>query len=98
MVAGLLTIEHVKDSDAGLYTCLAQNQAGSAESSGEIRVRGYGPRAPRMTLKPYRISAPVSTSVELPCKAEGDPVPTISWTKDNLPLTLDRNHRQVSQQ
>ncbi|KAG8309246.1 hypothetical protein J6590_090756, partial [Homalodisca vitripennis] len=89
----LLTIEHVKESDSGLYTCLAQNQVGSAESSGEIRVRGYGPRPPRLVLQPYPITAPVGTSVELPCKAEGEPIPTITWTKDNVALREDRNHR-----
>lgn len=92
-VGKLLTIEHVKESDSGLYTCLAQNQAGSAEGNGEVRVRGYGPRGPRLVLKPYPLTAPVSTSVELPCKAEGEPIPTIAWTKDNVDLRQDRNHR-----
>lgn len=88
-----LTIAHTKESDSGLYTCIAQNQAGTAESSGELRVRGYGPRAPRITLKPYPITAAVGTSVELPCKAEGDPLPVITWSKDGSLLIEDRNHR-----
>ncbi|XP_054274117.1 peroxidasin-like isoform X2 [Macrosteles quadrilineatus] len=89
----LLTVEHAKESDSGLYTCLAQNQVGSAEASGELRVRGYGPRPPRLVLTPYPVNAPVASSVELPCKAEGEPLPTVAWTKDRVTLREDRNHR-----
>lgn len=89
----VLHIDNAKESDSGLYTCLAQNQVGSVEASAEIRIRGYGPRAPRLTLRPYPITVSQGTSVEIPCKAEGDPLPSITWIKDGILFKEDLHHR-----
>uniref|UniRef100_A0A1B6E548 Uncharacterized protein n=2 Tax=Clastoptera arizonana TaxID=38151 RepID=A0A1B6E548_9HEMI len=88
-----LLITHAKETDSGLYTCLAQNQLGSIEASAEIRIKGYGPRPPRLTVQPYPITVSQGTSVEIPCKAEGDPIPTIRWTKDGQIFIEDVYHK-----
>ncbi|XP_025414853.1 peroxidasin homolog [Sipha flava] len=88
-----LRLDHVKDGDNGMFTCLAQNLAGTAERNTEIKVRGYGPRRPKLLIRPFDMEAPQGTSIEVPCKADGDPTPNITWTKDGVNLVTDHNHR-----
>lgn len=71
-----------------MYTCLAQNVIGSVERNTEIRVRNRGARAPRITIKPFDIDVPQHSSIEIPCKTDGDPAPTTVWYKDNEPLKI----------
>ncbi|XP_050432514.1 peroxidasin [Adelges cooleyi] len=89
----IVRLDHVKDNDKGMFTCLAQNLVGSAESNTELKVRGFGPRKPKLVVKPFDMEAPERTSVELPCKADGDPVPGVTWTKDGIDLVQDVNHK-----
>lgn len=85
----------MKDGDNGMFTCLAQNLVGSAESNTEIKVRRHGPRRPKLLIKPFDMEAPERTSIEVPCKADGDPAPNITWTKDGVDLVPDQNHKLV---
>lgn len=39
-------------------------------------------RPPKLIYKPYNIEALVGSTIELPCKATGDPNPGITWQKD----------------
>ncbi|XP_069701170.1 peroxidasin [Periplaneta americana] len=100
-----LYIQHVKESDSGLYTCRAQNIVGFTETSAHLIVNGVfrdvstqhfaqrdGP-APRMVITPYNMEAPRGSTIEIPCKADGNPKPTITWTKDGSTLSLTRKHR-----
>jgi len=41
------------------------------------------------------MEAPQRTSIEVPCKADGDPTPNITWTKDGVDLVQDQNHKLV---
>jgi len=91
----MLRLDHVKDGDNGMFTCLAQNLVGSAESNTELKVRRYGPRRPKLLIKPFDMEVPQRTSIEVPCKADGDPVPNITWTKDGVDLIQDQNHKLV---
>lgn len=88
-------MDRVKDGDNGMFTCLAQNLVGSAESNTEIKVRGFGPRRPKLLIKPFDMEAPKGTSIEVPCKADGDPTPNMIWTKDGVDLIQDQNHKLV---
>lgn len=76
-----------------MFTCVAQNLAGTAESNTELKVRGFGPRKPKLVIKPFDMEAPQRTSIEVPCKADGEPVPIITWTKDGVDLIQDQNHK-----
>lgn len=69
-----------------MYTCLAQNVIGSVERNTEIRVKNRGARAPRIIIKPFDIDVPQYSSIEIPCKIDGEPLPSTVWLKDNEPL------------
>lgn len=78
-----LNIDHIKESDAGLYACIAENILGSDEASAQVDViNSYGP--PNLIFEPYDLEAIPGTTVELPCGAEGDPPPPVSKTKHSL--------------
>lgn len=84
----ILRIENVQESDTGPYTCVAQNSIGSVERTGEIRVKNHGPRTPSIITKPFDIDVPQSSSIEIPCKTDGEPTPKIQWLKNRVPLEL----------
>lgn len=87
----VLVLNGVRESDAGVYTCVAQNSQGSAESVAMIRINGR--RTARVVVRPHDIRAPAGSSVEIPCKADGEPQPSVSWTKDDVSLVEDRHHK-----
>nr|XP_053650237.1 hemicentin-1-like [Cherax quadricarinatus] len=79
-----LRILGVQESDAGKYTCVAANVAGTAEAHITLKVGS----------PPVVIQAPADTSVEigstgaLSCYGVGVPEPTITWSKtDGSPLS-----------
>ncbi|XP_065214179.1 peroxidasin [Planococcus citri] len=86
----ILKIENVLESDTGMYTCLAQNTIGSVERNMELRVKNRGSRVPRIVIKPFDIDVPQFSSVEIPCKVDGEPKPHILWLKNNEPIVEDR--------
>ncbi|PSN40372.1 Peroxidasin, partial [Blattella germanica] len=96
-----LLVQHAKESDSGLYVCRAQNSVGFKETSAHLlvvngayrdTVQQDGP-SPRMVVAPYDMEAPRGSTIEIPCKAEGNPKPTIVWSKDGETLSLTRRHR-----
>lgn len=79
----LLEIHNVHESDESLYVCEAKNTLGSREVSANLRVTGKNHnKAPVLVYKPYNIEAVEGTTIEIPCKAEGNPTPGIQWTKE----------------
>lgn len=48
-------------------------------------------RPPKFVYKPYDIEAIFGSTIEIPCKAEGDPQPGVQWRKDGS--ALQRNGR-----
>lgn len=61
-----LNIEHIKESDAGLYACIAENILGSDEATAQVEViNTYGP--PIILFEPYDLEAIPGTTIELPC-------------------------------
>ena len=95
-----LLIQHAKESDSGLYVCRAENSLGFKESSAHLLVSAAfrepvqrDAPAPRMVIAPYDMEASRGSTIEIPCKAEGSPRPTIVWSKNGQPLSLSRKHR-----
>ncbi|KAG9483372.1 hypothetical protein GDO78_009341 [Eleutherodactylus coqui] len=80
---GSLKIVKARQEDAGTYTCIAQNPAGTA--LGRIKLKIYEPPAIKSHQKEYTVL--VDESVTMPCEAKGNPVPDISWHKDGRPLS-----------
>ncbi|KAI8779431.1 hemicentin-1, partial [Biomphalaria glabrata] len=78
MPTGGLVITHTRSEDAGVYKCVAENNAG--QSFKMFRVTVQVPPTIEAATRQYIVS--VGERVTLPCKASGSPVPTILWTKD----------------
>ncbi|XP_046880749.1 leucine-rich repeats and immunoglobulin-like domains protein 2 isoform X2 [Hypomesus transpacificus] len=81
-------IANVKTEDMGVYSCTAQNTAGSLSANATLTVL----ETPSL-LRPLedRVVARGETAV-LQCIAGGSPAPRINWTKDDGPLVLTERH------
>ncbi|KAM9810462.1 hemicentin-1 [Neosynchiropus ocellatus] len=79
-----LQLPDVAPSDAGLYSCVASNQAGSSTKTFNLTI--LEPPRITSTSSPEELTLAVNSPLELECSAEGVPPPTISWLKDGHPL------------
>eukprot|EP00076_Gallus_gallus_P024038 XP_015146077.1 hemicentin-1 isoform X9 [Gallus gallus] len=89
---GSLWITESTVEDAGTYTCVAQNLAGTA--LGKIKLKVQVPPVIKSHLKEYVV--PVDQSVTLQCEAEGNPGPEISWHKDGQQVAESMRRRILS--
>ncbi|NWV42606.1 HMCN1 protein, partial [Grantiella picta] len=89
----ILRLARVQASDTGVYTCVASNRAGVHNKHYNLRV-----------LVPPSLDNAGSTeevlvlrggAAALGCVSDGSPVPTVSWLKDGLALSL-RGHLSPS--
>ncbi|KAM4642152.1 hemicentin-1 [Discoglossus pictus] len=88
---GNLNIAKVIQEDAGTYTCIAQNPAGTALRKTKLKV--HVPPIIKPHKKEYVV--PVDKSVTLLCEARGHPTPEISWNKDGTALAKSAGQRIV---
>ncbi|XP_053572722.1 leucine-rich repeats and immunoglobulin-like domains protein 3 [Bombina bombina] len=81
-------IVDVKIEDIGVYSCTAQNSAGSISANATLTVL----ETP-LFLRPLvdRTVSKGETTV-LQCIAGGSPVPKLNWTKDDNPLVITEKH------
>uniref|UniRef100_A0A669BW92 Leucine rich repeats and immunoglobulin like domains 2 n=1 Tax=Oreochromis niloticus TaxID=8128 RepID=A0A669BW92_ORENI len=81
-------IAKVKTEDMGVYSCTAQNAAGSLSANATLTVL----ETPSF-MRPLedRTVARGETAV-LQCIAGGSPAPRLNWTKDDGPLVLTERH------
>ncbi|XP_075618495.1 LOW QUALITY PROTEIN: leucine-rich repeats and immunoglobulin-like domains protein 1 [Balearica regulorum gibbericeps] len=82
-------IMDVKIEDMGVYSCTAQNSAGSVLANATLTVL----ETPSLIhpLEDHVVS--VGETVALQCKATGSPPPRITWLKGDQPLIVtDRHH------
>lgn len=84
-----LVIQDVKESDSGLYVCQARNILGFRDVSANLEVKAAIENPPKFIYQPYDIIAYPRTTIELPCRAEGEPEPDIAWRRDGT--SLERN-------
>ncbi|XP_055593971.1 cell adhesion molecule Dscam2 isoform X20 [Uranotaenia lowii] len=73
----VLTIESVRDRNAGNYTCVAQNAAGQIEQTALLAVNV----PPRWILEPTDKAFAQGSNAKVECKADGFPKPQVSWKK-----------------
>ncbi|KAG8431338.1 hypothetical protein GDO86_019022 [Hymenochirus boettgeri] len=84
----VLQIPSAKKEDSGFYTCVGQNPAGSTQVQVEVYVehRLISPGAPTVLGdRPIHVVAAGGTAT-LSCMGEGNPTPTITWSKLRAPL------------
>ena len=80
-----LKIYRVTRDDGGIYTCKADNILGSATAMAQLMV--FSPL--RFKVRPPQELTPiVGSTVRLPCVAESDLRPTLTWTKDDSILPV----------
>ncbi|KAG8512340.1 Peroxidasin [Galemys pyrenaicus] len=87
---GTLMIQNARETDQGVYQCMAKNAAGEAKTQ-EVTLRYFGsPARPAFVIQPQNTEVLVGESVTLECSATGHPPPHISWTRgDHTPLPED---------
>ncbi|XP_053325662.1 hemicentin-1 [Spea bombifrons] len=88
---GGLFIEKATQEDAGSYTCIAQNPAGT--TLGKIKLKVHVPPEIKPHQQEYVI--PVDKSVTMFCEATGNPAPEISWYKNGDPLAKTAGQRII---
>ncbi len=81
-----LTLNNVQAGDAGTYTVVATNSAGSATSNGASLTVSAATTAPSITTQPNSQSATPGGSVTFTAAASGNPAPTYQWRKDGNPI------------
>ncbi|XP_049272553.1 hemicentin-1-like [Rhipicephalus sanguineus] len=69
-----LTIESLKTSDAGNYTCVVSNSGGTVSHSDVLHVK----------VEPADVTVTAGDAITLKCNGTGFPPPKISWTKEGV--------------
>uniref|UniRef100_UPI0035900F1F hemicentin-1 n=1 Tax=Myxine glutinosa TaxID=7769 RepID=UPI0035900F1F len=77
--SGTLQIEGTQEMDAGQYTCVASNDAGSSRGTALLRVGS----APVFFQAPSNTQVQIGLNVTLPCLAFGSPDPKVAWKRIN---------------
>ncbi|KAK2847327.1 hypothetical protein Q5P01_010326 [Channa striata] len=78
---GTLLIQNANIKDRGQYLCLAENDHGSDKLLVTLSVVAYPSRI--LEPKMRELKSHAGNTVEMRCKAEGRPTPTISWILAN---------------
>ncbi|XP_069802618.1 roundabout homolog 4 isoform X2 [Dendropsophus ebraccatus] len=85
--AGRLSIAPTLSSDAGVYMCVASNQAGERTSRGAvISVL----EMPQFTSKPGDVVVKPGSTVQFTCGAQGNPKPFVQWGREQGTLPIGR--------
>lgn len=81
----MLIITNVKDTDNGVYCCVASNIGGSAESCGALQVK----MKPQIKRHPTNVTLLIGSKAVLPCVSVGNPKPDISWIKNEVVVKVN---------
>ncbi|XP_060095486.1 leucine-rich repeats and immunoglobulin-like domains protein 1 isoform X2 [Heteronotia binoei] len=81
-------ITDVKIEDMGVYSCTAQNSAGSVSANATLTVL----ETPSLVHPLENHVVSVGETVVLQCKATGSPPPRITWLKGDQPLIVTERH------
>ncbi|XP_030828556.1 neuronal cell adhesion molecule isoform X1 [Strongylocentrotus purpuratus] len=76
-----LVISTVENSDKGTYTCVASNEGGQDEFSTVVTVES----APYFPAPPSDETKGPGESVDIECRSEGVPAPTVVWLVNGQP-------------
>ncbi|OCT57560.1 hypothetical protein XELAEV_18003341mg [Xenopus laevis] len=76
---GTLRLQEVRTEDGGKYACVASNDAGTASDIIQLDVG----TPPQFVDFPLDVEVEVGESAKLPCSAEGNPAPQVSWFRQD---------------
>ncbi|KAG8038033.1 hypothetical protein G9C98_006358 [Cotesia typhae] len=85
--SSILRILSATPRDSARYVCQARNANGFAEVSADLRVLEKNSSPPKLIYEPPKnLDSEVGATVEIPCRAAGEPKPVIQWKKDGSAL------------
>ncbi|GMT31155.1 hypothetical protein PFISCL1PPCAC_22452 [Pristionchus fissidentatus] len=89
-------------ADEGKYTCVAMSPAGNATINVAVQLIKrpviIPPKTPEGIEKDRKIIVKEGNPVQLDCKVEGNPPPTVTWTLDGRPLSLNTGDFSVTEE
>ncbi|XP_007942419.2 hemicentin-2 [Orycteropus afer afer] len=88
-----LHFPRIQEGDSGLYSCRAENQAGTAQRDFELLV--LIPPSVLGAGAAQEVLGLAGGDVELECRTTGVPSPQVEWTKDGQPVFLGDPHIQL---
>uniref|UniRef100_A0A8C6RZD4 Immunoglobulin superfamily member 10 n=1 Tax=Nannospalax galili TaxID=1026970 RepID=A0A8C6RZD4_NANGA len=89
---GTLSIQKVGVQDRGQYLCSASNPLGTDRLHVTLSVVSYPPRI--LERRTNEITVHSGSTVELKCRVEGKPSPTISWILANQTVVSETSERK----
>ncbi|XP_077873311.1 putative oxidoreductase PXDNL [Ictidomys tridecemlineatus] len=93
---GTLMIRNTRESDQGIYQCMARNSAGEAKTQNAMLRYHSLPAKPSFVIQPQDTEVLIGTSTTLECMATGHPHPHITWTRDNGEALDGSRHIETS--
>ncbi|XP_054440698.1 hemicentin-2 [Pteronotus mesoamericanus] len=93
--ARALHFPRIQEGDAGLYSCRAENQAGTAQRDFELLV--LVPPSVLGAGAAQEVLGLAGEEVELECRTSGVPMPQVEWTKDRQPVLPGDPHVQLQE-
>ncbi|XP_071421021.1 hemicentin-1 [Pithys albifrons albifrons] len=86
--SGSMKISETQVSDSGMYICVATNIAGNVTQSVKLSVHV----PPRIQRGPRVLKVQAGQRVEMPCSAQGVPVPSVSWFRGGSAVPVAGGH------
>ncbi|XP_066112042.1 hemicentin-2 isoform X1 [Saccopteryx bilineata] len=93
--ARALHFPRIQESDSGLYSCRAENQAGTAQKDLELLV--LIPPSVLGARDAQEVLGQAGAEVQLECRTSGVPTPQVEWTKDRQPVLPGDPHIQLQE-
>lgn len=81
-----LALSNVQSANAGTYTVVASNSAGTATSNSATLTVSAGGNSPAITTQPLSQTVAIGASVTLTVAASGSPAPTLQWRKNGADI------------
>ena len=92
-----LILKYGKPTDAGTYTCVAENDVGKAETSAKLYMLEL--QAPPKFVQPLKdLETSRGESARLECRVSGKPDPEIVWLKGSKRIQNDGRHSTAIEQ
>lgn len=89
----IVIVESFTKSNVGIYTCRAENVAGSVTSTASVQIvpetqleEVYDMISPRFTQRLQPVTLMDGEELVLPCNVIGHPTPKIQWFRNSQPL------------